>query len=142
MDVDTLLKALENEDNNEIMNLNSDKIETQKINSLIDLELDDDIISDLLIKLKQYVYVSEIPDLKSGAFIRWIPLKNIIENDEVKLTKGAFVCDINICQKGTFIVCKNNFNTHMQVKMDDCLIYRKLNSQESVLLSAMNYLSK
>ena len=30
----------------------------------------------------------------------------------------------------------------MQVKMDDCLIYRKLNSQESVLLSAMNYLSK
>ena len=69
------LKALENEDNHEIMNLNSDKIESQKINSLIDLELDDDVISDLLIKLKQYVYVSEIPDLKSGAFIRWIPLK-------------------------------------------------------------------
>ena len=36
MDVDTLLKALENEDNHEIMNLNSDKIESQKINSLID----------------------------------------------------------------------------------------------------------
>ena len=30
----------------------------------------------------------------------------------------------------------------MQVKMDECLIYRKLTQQESVLLSAINYLSK
>jgi len=142
MNVDTLLSALENEDNYEIMKLNSEQIETHKINSLIDLELDDEFIADLLKKLKDYIYVSELADLKSGTFIRWIPLNNVIKNDDVKLTKGAFICDINLCEKGTFIVCKNKFNTHMQVKMDECLIYRKLTQQESVLLSAINYLSK
>ena len=68
MNVDTLLSALENEDNYEIMKLNSEQIETHKINSLIDLELDDEFIADLLKKLKDYIYVSELADLKSTSY--------------------------------------------------------------------------
>tara|TARA_B110000285_G_C15011313_1_gene556599 strand:+ start:251 stop:688 length:438 start_codon:yes stop_codon:yes gene_type:complete len=141
-DVDVLLQALENENNEEILELNSDKIDENKMNSLMDLDLDDETISSIMEKLKNYIAVSDIPDLKAGSFIRWIPLNRLFDNDDIKLTKGAIVCDINICQNGTYVVCKSRFNKYMQIKMDECIIFRKLNSQESVLLSAINYLSK
>ena len=46
---------------------------------------------------------------------------------------------------GTYLICKNNYgrrNTCFQLKIDENLIFRKLNNQEKVLLSVMNYLKK
>ena len=81
--------------------------------------------------------MDEIPDIKVGSFIRWIPL---INPDKIILTRGGNICDINITDKGTSIVVKNYFGKCMQVSMDKALIFRKLNDDELILLSAMNYL--
>ena len=73
------------------------------------------------------------------------PDKQLENNPEnIHLTKGAMFCEIKITDNGVFIVCKNiGYTTkHFQIKMDECLVFQKLTSQEQVLLSALDHLSK
>jgi len=137
-----LQKALDNEENSYIMNLTNQKIEQIKKNSLQDLFLNEDEIENILDKLEDYIYVDGMSDLKSGCYIRWIDLK---DPNNIKLSRGATICDIEIRQDGTFIICKNNYGYKrgcFQIKMDENFLFRKLTDQEKVLLSVMNYLNK
>jgi len=136
-EVDNLLYALDNETNHSILNLTSKKIADIKDNILSEIGIIDDIKKDFMNKLQNYLYIDEIPDIRVGSFIRWIPL---INPDKIILTRGGNICDINITDKGTSIVVKNYFGKGMQVSMDKALIFRKLNDDELILLSAMNYL--
>lgn len=136
---DILIKAFENEHNEFILQHNSKDIEEKKLNILKEIHLEDEKIEDLMNKLKDYIYIDEMQEINSGSYIRWIPLK---DPENIHLTKGATICDLNICKKGCLIICKNFRNTHMQIKIDECLIFRKMTPQEKVLLSAMNYLTK
>ena len=90
-------------------------------------------------KLKKYRYCSDLSDLQFGNYIRWISLK---DPENIFLTRGAMICDINICAKGTSVVCTNRNKKYMQINMDEALVFRKLTPQEKILLSAMNYLKK
>ena len=74
MDVNILLKALDNDANENIINMSYKKIKEMTHNMLTELELDANIFKGYLTKLKQYRYIDELNDLKIGAFIRWIPL--------------------------------------------------------------------
>ena len=85
--------------------------------SLLELELPENIIIDLLTQLKN-IHVDEIPDIKMGSFIKWIPLSN---PDKIKLTNGAIVCDIIISENGTLIKCKNFRNTFIMVNLRSLL---------------------
>ena len=76
--------------------------------------------------------MDEIPDIKVGSFIRWIPLSN---PDKIILTRGGNICDINITDKGTSIVVKNYFGKGMQVSMDKCL-YARVPVSQSVGMSS------
>jgi hypothetical protein len=136
---DILLKALENDDNNFILNHTTDKIEKSKKELFQELGLDNEETKELMDKLKDYVYISEIPEIVLGCYMRWIPLK---DPENIFLTRGAMICDINICEKGTSVVCTNRNKNYMQINMDEALLFRKLTPQEKVLLSAMNYLKK
>jgi len=137
--IDELLVALDDTSNHSILNLTTSQIEDIKTKLFADLGLNEEQIYTLREKLQDYIYVDEIPDLKVGGFIRWIPLNN---PNEITLTKGGYVCDINICSKGTMIVLKSHLHKYFQVCLDSCLIFRKLNGEEKVLLAAMNYLAK
>ena len=86
--MDTLLKALDNDDNEDIFKKTSSQIQKEKYSILKDLELSDNDINNLLTKLEDYIYVDEMPDIKSGSFIKWLPLSN---PDNIKLTRGVFV---------------------------------------------------
>lgn len=138
LDVDTLLAALKNENNETIMDLDHEKIQTIKDSMLQKLRMPKQELDAMKISLKSYRYIDELPELNFGAYVRWIPLKN---TKVAKLTSGGFVCDVKI-DEGINIVCKNNMNRHFQFKMGDCLIFQKLSNQEQVLLSAMNYLNE
>ena len=138
-DIDVLLNALENDNNNFILQYTSDELEDIKRHVLSELELDDDDMEIMMNKLNDYVYIDEMKQFVPGVYIRWISLKN---PDHIALTRGALVCDINICEKGTSVVCKNRMNKYMQVRLDEAHMFRKLTPQEKVLLSAMNYLKK
>ena len=137
LDVKTLQAALNNENNERIMDLDEKTIETAKYDMLEKLDMSNKDLSSMKKSLKLYRYVDELPDLNFGAYVRWIPLKDV---EVAKLTSGGFVCDVKI-DNGIISVCKNKQNFHFQFKMGDCLIFQKLSEQERVLLSAMNYLT-
>jgi hypothetical protein len=139
MDVDKLLKALDNEENSKFMNLTTKKIYDMKLAILKELQLSQQDITEIMIKLKEYMYVDEINELRYGAFIRWIPIK---DPDNLHLTAGGLLCEINVTDDGVSLTCKNFAHKHYQIKMDECLIFQKLTAQEQVLLSAMDHLSK
>jgi hypothetical protein len=141
MDTDKLLKALENESNELLLNLTTKKIVETNLNILNELKLSRKDTLEILNKLKNYKYVDEMNELKYGTYLRWIPID---DPEEIHLTKGAVFCEMKITDNGVFMVCKNlGFSTrHFQISMDKNLIFQKLTQQELVLLSALDHLSK
>jgi len=141
MDVNKLLKALDDESNDTLMNFTTKKIKEMNLNILKELQLSRKETLDLFNKLKDYKYVDEMSDLKYGTFIRWIPIE---DPTNIYLTKGALFCEMKIRDDGVFCVCKNyGFPPrHFQISMDKNLIFQKLTDQELVLLSALDHLAK
>ena len=141
MDVNKLLKALDDESNENLLNFTTDKLKEMNLNVLKELHLKRNETLELLNKLRDYKYVDEMNDLKYGTYLRWIPLN---DPTNIHLKKGALFCEMKITDDGVFMVCKNiGFNTrHFKIKMDENLIFQKLTGQELVLLSALDHLSK
>ena len=96
MDVDKLLNALDNESNSRLINMDTAQIENMKMDILKELELNDENYNDYLKKLKEYIYIDELNDLKEGGFIRWIQLNN----DDIYLTQGGIFCETLITDEG------------------------------------------
>ena len=139
IDSDQLEKAFNNEENAQLLDLTNKKIETVKIKMLNKLNLSKKQFKEISKKLENYRYIDELPELKYGSFIRWISLKN---PEVIKLSNGGLVMEIKIDLSGIKIVCKNNMNRFFQINMNENLIFQKLNNQESVLLSALDYINQ
>jgi len=138
-DVDKLINALDNEDNERFMSLNKQIIQKEKNDILQKLQLERDDLKILHRKLKDYRYVDDLSDLKYGSYIRWMRLTN---PDNISLTNGALVVDINIYDSGVQIKCKNNMNRFFNIKIDECIVFQKLSQQEIILLQIMEALNK
>jgi hypothetical protein len=141
MDIQKLLKALDDESNETLMNFTTDKIKEMNLNVLKELHLPRKDTLELMSKLKDYKYVDEMNELKYGAYIRWIPIE---DPTNIYLTQGAMFCEMKITDNGVFCVCKNyGFKArHFQISMDKNLIFQRLTDQELVLLSALDHLAK
>ena len=135
-DIDVLSKALENEENEELLNLDNSKIKCIKNDILQKLGLPTSKLKAYHKTLKKYRYIDELPGIRYGAYIRWISLR---DPANIKLTNGGIICDIKV-EDCIHIVCKNNMNRFFEIKMGECLIFQKLSEQEQILLSAMDYL--
>jgi len=140
MDTNKLLKALDDESNDTLMNFTTKKIREMNLKILKELELPKKDLIVMFNKLKDYKYVDEMNDLKYGTFLRWIPIE---DPTNIQLTKGALFCEMKITDDGVFCICKNfGFPPrHFQISMDKNLIFQKLTDQELVLLSALDHLS-
>ena len=136
LDISSLLKALDNDNNENIMDLDLDKIEKMKHNILSELDLTDDKYNSIIKSLSEYKYIDEIPDLDYGHYIRWISLKNPAN---IKLTNGGILCDIKVNDQVS-LLCKNKSNRFFQIKLDECLVFQKLSEQEKIILNVINYL--
>ena len=139
MDVNKLMYALDNDNNESIMNLTTNKIMEMNLNILKELHLEKSITLNYLKKLKGYKYIDEINDLKYGAFIKWIP---IIDPNYLPLHYCGIICEIKITDNGVIIIAKNFMHRHYSFKMEECLIFQKLTTQELVILSALDHLDK
>lgn len=141
MDVDKLLKALDDESNLSLINFTTDKIMEMNLNILKELHLSKEETLSLFKKIKDYKYVDEMNELKYGTHIRWIPLE---DPSSIKLKSGAIFCEMKIKEDGVYCLCKNyGFNLrYFQLSFDKNLIFQKLTNQELVLLSALDHLSK
>ena len=138
INVDVLVKALDDETNEALMNLTTDKIIKMNLTILQELQFSKETVSIYMKKLKGYRYVDEIKDVKYGAFIKWIPITDPVY---LPLNTGGIICDIKLIDTGIIIVCKNFMHKHYQIKMDECLLFQKLSNQELVLLSALDHLT-
>ena len=141
MDVNKLLKALDDDTNESLLNFTSSKIKEMNYNILKELHLTKDETLNVLKKLDNYKYVDEMNDLKYGTYIRWIPIDDV---KRINLVKGAIFCEMKITDDGVFLICKNfGYNRrHFQISMDKNLLFQKLSEQELVLLSALDHISK
>ena len=140
MDINKLLKALDDYSNETLLNFTTKSNREMTLKILKELELSKQETINIFNKLKDYKYVDEMNDLKYGTFIRWIAIE---EPTNIFLTKGALFCEMKITDNGVFCVCKNyGFSSrHFQISMDKNLIFQKLTHQELVLLTALDHLS-
>lgn len=137
LDMNKLTKALDNVNNDSIMNLTTRKLMEINLKILKELMLDKETLINYLKKLKGYKYVDEIGDLKHGAFIKWIPITN---PNNLQLNQCGLICDIKITDDNVIIICKNFMHRHYTFKMDEVLIFQKLSDQEMVIISALDHL--
>ena len=138
---EVLNNAIEDETNETLLGLTTVKIKELNLKVINELCLPKEEALGIMRKLDDYKYVDEMDDLKYGTYIRWIKLN---DPDDLNLTKGAIFSDIKTTEQGVSLICKNfgGSNKRFTIKMDECLIFRKLTNQEMVLLSALDHLSK
>ena len=137
IDIDGLLKALDNDSNSNIGDLTMSKIQATKNDVLQQLRLSRDTLKNLRKKLKNYRFVDDLDDVQYGHYISWISLK---DPSNIKLTNGGIICDIRVFGEQVHIRCRNNLNRIMQIILDECLVFQKLTDQERVILDVLNYL--
>ena len=138
LNVDNLLKALDNEEHTNLINTSFQQIAKDKNDILQNLHLQKDKLKDFHKKLRHYRYIDELNDLKYGQYIRWINLNNEI----LKLTSGGIFLDLKLLNNGTHVVCKNNINKVFQIKFDECIFFQKISNQEEIILKVLNYVNK
>jgi hypothetical protein len=143
MDVNKLYKALDDENNENLLNFTTKKIVEMNLEIINELQLERNQALEIMKKLKGYKYVDELSDLKYGTYLRWVPIHDP-DPVNIHITKGALFCDIKIKEEGVYIICKNYgySNRHFQIKLDENLVFQRLTEQELVLLSALDHLSK
>jgi hypothetical protein len=141
MNVQKLLKALDDETNENLLNFTTDKLKEMNLKIIKELQLPRETTLEIMRKLTDYKYVDEMSDLKYGTYLRWIPIE---DPTNIFLTKGAIFCEMKITDNGVFCICKNiGFGAkHFQIEMDKNLLFQKLTNQELVLLSALDHLAK
>lgn len=137
MNINKILNALENDGNSSIINLDHSKIMQYKNDVLQSLQISGKNLKNYHKKLKHYRYCEEIHDFKPGNYIRWIPLKN---PETIYLTNGAFLVDLDITPTGVILLLKNTNNNFFNIKLDENIIFQKLNNQENVILNVLKYL--
>lgn len=135
--VDSLLKAIDNDNNESIINLGSVEIKRQKNDILQKLGVKGKTLVDLHKKLKDYRYIEDLEHLNFGSFVRWI---NISNPKEVYITNGGYVCDMTVTDETIMIKCKNVYHQFFQFDFNSCLVFQKLSNQEKVLLYALDNL--
>ena len=138
MDIDDLITACENENNTHILSLTNDKILKNKVEIIDELPINKQDKVELIDKLKGYMYVDEIHEIRNGAYLRWINTDDI---DNINISSGAIFCEIVFTDYGTALRMKNFRNRYFEIRMDEVLLFQKLTQQEKVLLAALSYVS-
>jgi hypothetical protein len=139
MDIDLLQQALENDDNLNIINTNIKEIKQKKNEILQELGLKREDLKSYHKKLNGYMYIDNIKDLKYGRNLRWINLNKI---DAIKITNGALLCDIKIHDKGLALILKGYNHIFITLYLNENIIFQKLNTEEEIILKAVDYLHK
>ena len=96
-------------------------------------------IKDFHKKLKEYRYIDEVDEFKLGNYIRTINLK---KTDNIYLTSGGIIIDIEAINSSILVKCKNFRNNIYNLKFEEHLFFQKLNNEEQILLSVLTQLEK
>lgn len=139
IDVQKLLKAVDNANNSVVLNQSRQEIMERKNDILQQLGLKGKTLTEVHKKLKDYRYVDNLDALDFGAFVRWIDIR---DPEDVYITNGGLVCDMIPTDDDVTIKCKNMYNRFFQFDFNKSLVFQKLSQQERIILAAMGMLSK
>lgn len=139
LDIKKITKAIENDENEYLLRFDNNLIQKMKNDILQKLQLDSRTLRKYNKSLKDYIYITDLTNLKEGSYIRWIPLR---DPTKVKLTNGAHLIETVITNTGIQLKLKTTLNRFFNIKMDECIIFQKFNTQEKIILSLLNALNK
>ena len=77
--------ALANEENDNILKLTTEKIDNIKKELFKELEMNKELTTEMMNKLKDYRFIDDMSDFKEGAYIRWFDVSDITDINNVKL---------------------------------------------------------
>ena len=130
-----LSKAIQNENNSNINEIEYENLEDEKINIIEKLDINKTKKNNLIKSLKHYRYVEDLQELVEGRFLRWL----IEKNGEIKLSNGGILIEIKI-EDEIYLLLKNNRNQIFQIKLEDNVVFQKLTDQEKIILFAKSLL--
>ena len=118
----TMEQIISELDNKNLLHLNSSKIKEMKNNVLQKLYLSRDELLKYYKVLSKYRYVDELDEIKIGSYIRWFNLKNI---ENLKLTNGGILIDVQPGINDINLICKNNRNKIFTLSINKSIIFQK-----------------
>ena len=62
--------------------------------------------------------------------------------ENIYLTKGAHITNLDIVDDGILIQCKTVFGRIFNIKYEECIIFQKITNDEKILLSILDVLNK
>lgn len=130
IDTAKILESIESVKNDFLENQTIDSISTNVFDSLVQLQIDKDIVQSHCDKLIGYRYVDELHLLHKGKYVRWIR-----HDMPDKLVKGAVVVDIQFGDFGANILCRLVTGEFMKYRFDKCNTYQKLTDEEQLILT-------
>ncbi len=128
-----LLKSLESVKNDFLENETVDTISKNVFDSLVRLNVSEELLEDYCHKLSGYRFVDELHLLHRGKYVRWIR-----HNSPEKLMKGAVVVDVQIGDFGANILCRLMTGDFLKYRFDKCNTYQKLSDEEQLILMISN----
>lgn len=131
-DIKCIIKAIENDNNADVMLTTFTNIKKEKNDILQQLKIKGNSLKEYHKKLNEYRFINEISSIRDGCFVRWI---NIID-PEHKLTYGAIVCNVDEENGYIYMKSSNSFprTRFITVQFDNIIIFQKLTEQELILL--------
>jgi hypothetical protein len=129
LDINEILKNMEKSDYLEGRTLQD--ILEEKNTVLEGLDIKTEMQENMIEKLTDYRYIKNIYELHKGKHIRWIKIKDY----PPVLNKGAILSDIKFNDQGTYLQCLRYDQKVFQIKMDDHIIFQKMNVEELLLLT-------
>lgn len=137
LDINGLLqKALENDKHDYLENKTTATIKNEIYNELKDYFFEKDEFHDICEKLKDYVLITEIYELKKSHYIRYL------KKDTKKLYSGGILVDVQFIDKGVYLGVLMRGRHYIHIKMDDYVIFQKLTPDEKLILLSFDCIEK
>ena len=138
--IDATIEEIAQElDRKNLLHLNSSKIKQLKNNILQKLYISREELLKYHKVLRKYRYVDELDEIKIGSYLRWFNLKN---TENVKLTNGGILIDVQPGIDDINLICKNNRNVLFTLNLNKSIIFQKINYQEELLIKIVDYIQK
>ena len=130
-------QMLKDMDEHKLIHLNSSIIKEAKNNILQKMGLDRNELKHYHKVLKEYRFIDELDELSLGHHIRWFNLTKI---NELKLYNGAILMSVDYLNHNVYLLCKNYRNRLFTIKMNEIILFQKLNNQELLLIRILDYI--
>jgi hypothetical protein len=136
IDIESILRAAENVDDDFFTTTSLTEIAQEIVESMQNIHIPGEIVDMFSGKLLEYRFVDQIHHLRKSRYLRWIR-RDPDMNGEWKLSGGAILVNVKFSETGVQLVCKSG-PRFMQIRFDNYLIYQKLTSDEQLILSCYN----